>query len=680
MTLRSVILGLLGAGAVCAVTFFNDRVLRQTHFVGNNMPVSVYGSLILFVALVNPWSRRLALTGRELAVILALTLAACCIPGSGLLRSFTSSLVMPHHYIKTEPGWREEGVLEMAPKKMLADVRGDENRALGGFVQGLGKSDRPLPFREVPWSAWWRTLLFWLPVILTLWAALAGLSVVVHRQWSRHEHLSYPIAAFTDALLPERGRALSGLFRERLFWIGALPVLALYLNNYACVWFPDHLVRVPTEFDFTSLADHFPTFVKGGGWRLLKIKVYFVVIGLVFLIPSDVSLAFGVGPFLWAVVSGIFVGYGTNLDAAIGGGAWYIGLKPSTFLLFGANVGVFLALIYTGRRHYRAVLRRSLGLRGTDEAEAGEIWGCRVFLGMMALFVLQLTLAAGVDLPLALLYAAILIVFYVVMSRLIAETGLFYMQPYFFPCVILWGMLGAKAIGLRTLLVMQLLSMVLVIDPRESLMPFMTNSLKLLELRGERPGRAAGLGVLAIVLGLAIALPVTLYIQYDYGSAIRDEWADSAVPRMPFANAVALRRNLAAQGLLSSAERPTGWRRLADPSPNATCMWAMAAGLGLVLLCAAGRLRFPWWPLHPLLFVTWATEPVRRLCAAFLVGWLVKVAVMKYGGARLYGKLKPLMMGLIAGEVLGAVFPSIVGAICFFVTGEQPVAFKVLPG
>jgi hypothetical protein len=91
-------------------------------------------------------------------------------------------------------------------------------------------------------------------------------------------------------------------------------------------------------------------------------------------------------------------------------------------------------------------------------------------------------------------------------------------------------------------------------------------------------------------------------------------------------------------------------------------------------------LRFPWWPLHPLLFVTWATEPMRRFCAAFLVGWLVKVAVMKYGGAGLHGKLKPLMMGLIAGEVLGAVFPSIVGAIYFFVTGDQPVAFRVLPG
>ena len=37
--------------------------------------------------------------------------------------------------------------------------------------------------------------------------------------------------------------------------------------------------------------------------------------------------------------------------------------------------------------------------------------------------------------------------------------------------------------------------------------------------------------------------------------------------------------------------------------------------------------------------------------------------------------VRSVMLGL-----LGAVFPSIVGAICFFVSGEQTVRFRVLPG
>ena len=48
----------LGGAFVCGTSFFNDRILRQTYLVGNNMPVSVYGALIIFLLLFNPLLRR----------------------------------------------------------------------------------------------------------------------------------------------------------------------------------------------------------------------------------------------------------------------------------------------------------------------------------------------------------------------------------------------------------------------------------------------------------------------------------------------------------------------------------------------------------------------------------------------------------------------------------------------
>lgn len=859
MTVRSVLLGLLGAATICGFSFLNDRVLRGTFLVGNNMPVSVYGLLILFVMFANPLLRRMALRGREIAVILALTLAACCIPGAGLLRTFTSSLVLPHHYKRVEPGWkqggpteiserdvrdreglvallqkaalrdsdeadpcrgvwrrlpgelqarlrvaseadarrgdlqasiidalnailadrsfaraeafvglelpggvrglaaksgphrrprhaerdpatltekevsdlnralldalfegyltpRRAGVVERLPEKMLADVSRNEDEVLGGFVQGMGRADRHISLGEVPWYAWTRTLLFWLPVVLALWGALIGLSLVIHRQWSQHEHLPYPVATFTDSLLPPdriddrtgagphhlearpagTGGSTTSLFRNRLFWMSTLGVLVIYLNNYSFLWFHEYLVRIPTSFDLSSLKELFPTFVRGGGAGLLRPTIYFTVVGIAYLIPKDVSLAFGAGPFLWALFVGTLATFGITISGVVEGSSGYIGLKPSTFLLFGANLGVFFFVLYTGRRHYLTVLRWSLGGRPSmgnggstaDEAQASEVWGCRAFLVLMTLFVLQVAFLAGVGLGLAVLYAAVLIVFYVVMSRLISESGLFYIQPYFFPCVVLWGLFGARAIGPRTLLVMQMLTVVLVIDPRESLMPFMVNSLRLIELRqtsAGRPGlgRASAFAVLAIVLGLAIALPVTLYVQYDQGGAIWEGWAERSVPKMPFMNAIAVEQRLAAQGLYEGgAARETGasgtsW--LGRVSPNATCVWLMLAGLAAVLLFSAARLHFNWWPLHPLLFVTWATYPARLICGAFLLGWFIKAVVMKYGGSHVHNRLKPIMIGLIAGEVLGGVIPSIASAIYYFATGLPPKAFHVLP-
>ena len=38
MTVRAVILGLLGAAFICGVTYINDAVMQQTFFIGNSMP------------------------------------------------------------------------------------------------------------------------------------------------------------------------------------------------------------------------------------------------------------------------------------------------------------------------------------------------------------------------------------------------------------------------------------------------------------------------------------------------------------------------------------------------------------------------------------------------------------------------------------------------------------------
>jgi hypothetical protein len=332
MTIRAVLLGLAGAGFVCGASFFNDRILRQTYLVGNNMPVSVYGALILFVILLNPVLKRARLSGRELAVIMALTLASCCLPGSGLLRTFSSSIILPYHFEKLEPSWRQQDVLSLVPDKMLPEVRGNEDEVLGGFVQGMGQGDEHVSPWKVPWHAWVRPVAFWMPMVLTLWFAMIALSVMLHRQWSQHEHLPYPIARFADSLLPEPGQATSAIFRDRLFWIGTGCVLFIHMNNYLYTWFPEYLIQIPVRFSFAPLGRFFPTLTRGGGWSLLSPHIYFTVVGICFFIPTDISLTFGLGPFFWALVVGMFAGYGINLNNVLEGSYWYTGLKPRMFI------------------------------------------------------------------------------------------------------------------------------------------------------------------------------------------------------------------------------------------------------------------------------------------------------------------------------------------------------------
>jgi len=677
LTPRSIFLGLLGAAVVCGTCFFNDWVLRQTYLVGNNMPAALYGTLILVCLVLNPIIRQHALTGKELALIMALTLAGAAVPGGGLVRTLIPSLVMPYHIEKTSPRWREEHIVQDVPPSTLVDVSTDEDRVVNGYVQGLGEADRHIRPSQVPWQAWGPPLCRWLPIAMTLWIGLIGLSVAMHQQWSRHEHLPYPIAMFTDAILPEEGSCVPRLFRERLFWIGTGVVFCIHLNNYAYTWFPELLIQIPTSFDFRPLGQLFPVFVRGGGNALLNPHIYIIIIGIAYFIPSDVAFSFGIGPFLWYLIMGALAVYGINLAAPVDGTS-YFALQPQSFALFGANIGVIAVVLFTGRRFYTAVARRAVGLSTPDQVWDGAVLGFRVFLVASLLLVTELRML-GIQTVFAVPYVLFMVMGFVVLSRVIAETGLIYLKCYFWPCAVLWGLLGAQTLGAHQILLMMLVSTVLFIDPREALMPFMTNSLKVLETRGVKVDRAAGWCVVALVIGLAVAVPVTLYIKYDMGSAAGDSWSTVTVPQVAFDNAIMIRQKLRSQGLSADAELSFA-ERLGAIAPNGTCVLMTVAGLALVLAFSAARLRFTWWPLHPLLFVTWASTPLRLMGVSYLIGWAVKTGIARYGGSHTYNRMKPLMLGLIAGEVLGALFPTLFGAIYYFITNIQPKMFNVIPG
>jgi hypothetical protein len=672
VTRRAVLLGLLAGALICAYSYFNDSVMRQTNFVGSNMPISVYGGLILFVLLINPLLKRWAFSAGELAVALALVLAACCIPGAGLMRTFTQSLMLPYNMERSRPGWRAQGIVEMAPAHMLASP-GEGDQALNGYVRGIG-SGRGLPsLREVPWRAWTGTLAFWIPMVLLLWIGLIGLALAVHRQWSEHEHLRYPLATFANALMPEAGGRWGPVLGDRLFWLGAGAVFLLYLNNYAAVWFPQYLVAVRTTVDLTSLSSLLPTYAAGGGTRMLLPIIYFTVVGFAYLLASDVSLALGVGPFVYPWVVGALAAYGISLTA---GGPY--APNPQCFMSFGAYFGILLTILYTGRHYYGQVLRRAVMVPAGSSVAAEAVWGARVCLVCASLFTVYLV-AAGLDWPLAVLFTGLIFMFYLTIGRVSAETGAIIVDPPWPPGAALWGIFGAQALGSRQVLILLLLVAVLAMDPREALMPFLVNGFKVLDMRRVNVGRPAAWCVAALVIGLAVAIPVTLAFQYDRGVNRANYWSSVQAPEMAFTGTMRVQQRLAAQGTLAAAEATTGWARLLKISPQPSSVIGFGAGLALVLAFVAARLRLPKWPLHPVLFLVWSSFPGKWLAASFLVGWAIKVLVTKYGGASWYQRLKPFMFGLIAGEMLGGLTPMVVGLVYWLVTGQLPKVFNVLP-
>ena len=69
------------------------------------------------------------------------------------------------------------------------------------------------------------------------------------------------------------------------------------------------------------------------------------------------------------------------------------------------------------------------------------------------------------------------------------------------------------------------------------------------------------------------------------------------------------------------------------------------------------------WPFHPVAYALSASWSIHLVWTPMLIAWLLKTAVLRYGGLRLYRQVLPLFYGLILGEcVVGCAWP-IIGVI-----------------
>ncbi|MFB3881249.1 MAG: DUF6785 family protein [Armatimonadota bacterium] len=82
-------------------------------------------------------------------------------------------------------------------------------------------------------------------------------------------------------------------------------------------------------------------------------------------------------------------------------------------------------------------------------------------------------------------------------------------------------------------------------------------------------------------------------------------------------------------------------------------VWCATGALVFVSI-AVMRLRFLWWPFHPLGYILGLSilADEGRGESPFLIAWIAKSLVLRYGGLRLYQRTLPLAIGLIAGDVL----------------------------
>jgi hypothetical protein len=560
-------------------------------------------------------------------------------------------------------------VLDYAPPELLADVSGDRPAVVDAYIRGVRAPGGGWPsVSAVPWAAFGPAIRFWLPFLSLGTIATVCLVFVLHGQWSRRERLRYPVAEFASELLRGAGpQPRRSIFRNRRFWIGFGISFGILVVNGLKAWFP-RSIEIPLTINLTTLGQSWPLLNKlHFPWRLMQPRIFFVAVGFAYFVASDISFAVGISYLSFGVLWLLALNWGLDLHGNyLGGGLW-------NYQIFGSYVGMAVIIAYVGRRFYGTLLRGVVGLRTGDRLAPGVVTAARIGLLAAVGMTLLLILVLRMHWLTAVLFVLLSALLFTLLTRINAETGLIVIQPRWHAISICMGLFGFAALGAREYMVLAVLSTALYIDPRTCLMPMLANGLRLGETQGVRPRRLTGwLGVTALV-AIPLGLAACLYFGYAYGETghfwFADNWAKHPGDL--------LSRELSRAG--QAGIDATGGFRFGAIRPDSRFLWAAGLGLAAVLVFSVLRLRYTWWPIHPILFLIWGTDTVSPLAPGFLLGWLLKVCIQKFGGGVSYRSFKPLFVGLVAGEFVAGLLWSGVGLTYHLTTGLYAPKFTVHP-
>ena len=675
ITARAVVVGLTGAGLLSAVAVLNDNYLRQTLAVGNHLPAIAFVFLLIVAFGWNALAARrwpgAALRTGEMAVVLAMFFAACFPPTSGLFRFFLRQLILPFYYLRDKPDWQTYGVLDYLPGKLFPLGGRMDQDVYMGFVHGMAHGRHTVPLADLPLRAWWPPLLYWAPLIALMSACGIGLSLLVHRQWAHHEQLSYPLATVATAFVRRtEGRRLPDVFRARLFWLGAAFVLGIYVFKYLAAWFPGTVPDIGTQWNIIgALSTKFPVLrqVPVYGWG--SQTLFYSILGITYFLSSEIGLTMGLNNLILTFAAA---------QMYVSTGRVYTGAEMEVFR-GGAYIGCAAILAYTGRHYYAAVFRRALGFGRPAEGERESVLGARLLLAAFAGFV-GVLIAMGLDALVAVCFALLLLLLFLVFTRIICETGIPFMQASWMPGTLLGNIFGAAALGPGPMVMVYFIGTILVQDPRECLMPYVATGMKVADdANVSRSGLVRPIFG-AILVSFAVAFVASSWISYNFGAITADNYSATHVPQAALDNAARSISRLTETGDLEAARAASGVGKLRLIAFDRRLVAGLVLGAGAFVALSLLRFRFSRCPIHPVLLLVWGTYPANTTWWSFLLGWTIKELVVRFGGGRVYQNLKPLFIGLIAGELMAAGLSVAIGLVYYAVTGNvPPITFHVLP-
>ncbi|MBI1337024.1 MAG: hypothetical protein GC164_08690 [Phycisphaera sp.] len=627
--------GALGCLFIWLATPYNNFYLSNSFISDTYFPVAGVIFMLAFVLGVNPLlhliRRQWVFNRRQLALVFVMLLAAAVIPSQGLLRMLPWSIARSNQEINLTEPLANAIERSRVPKSLFPDQV--------GYLAPTPTSDQFLDELDegasIPWGAWLRILPIWGVFLLSCWLLMVGVGLVLFPEWRDKERLPFPLLDVYRSLLPDAraGTILPTVFRERLFWLGAVAVIFLYalvgLNHHTHGRVP----AIPLGWNLSPVFTEVP-------WRYLPgpIKnvehIYFVLVGMAFFMPNRVSFSIWFTTVAYGVYGMVNRAY---FPTGYFGGAVHDHRN-------GAMIAVAVMTLYLSRHHWLRVGRLMLSRVRDDADRLLKMSGWMLLAGMIGMFAWLVW--AGVPYILAVVFVFIAFMVSLLIARIVAETGLPFvritgLEPLYFMAMMPAGWLTGAAIYISGFV-----NMLFPLGSRISAAVLASHAAGVDEKADAKQQLRTGYLMIAIlVVGLVVCGAVHLHMGYTHAQSLD-------VGHQPI-------NTWGSQVLSGTHGSLIRWSQGSWITPSrrlGNLLVGIVIAGGLQVMCMLS----PGWPVHPIGMLLVGHYYSDTAWASIFIGWALKMVLVYYGGAAAYKRAKPLFLGIILGEIISAVIWTLV--------------------
>jgi hypothetical protein len=636
ITWRALLLGTSSAVFVNIASPYTESV-GFSNFSWSYLPegavipfLTIFVFNLIFAKFYHQW----ALTSKELAIIFIMALVSNS-TSLFLIYFFLAAIVSPHYFASPENEWREY-LLPYIPKKLIVQ---NTHHAVDWFYEGMPKG-APLPWRE-----WTVPLAFWLPLFFAILLASYVLIAVFRKQWIEREKLAYPLMQPIIQILDESPHPTSPpsplhrlvergggevRWRQPLFFLGVAIPLFLATS--------DTIHRAIPAFPAMPI-DHLGSLNWGGfsskpGLSSLVLCINFIAIGAGYFVPQDVLFSVW---FLYVFIKVIEVyllsRFGRLYIGSAGMFVW--GDAAIAWQSFGAFVVFVLVMIlWRAKRHLKQIFISAFTGQNRDPEELMTPRAAMLIFAFCLVFIVFWLWYSGLPMLVITIFLPLLLLIYLGLSRVVCQSGIFYVVPPMIaqnPCIYL---LSARRIGAQGMVALGLTYSWH--GDVQTILPALSAEGAKLQPSAACSGRQITAAIiLTIIVGLLVAPWGVILTGYRHGAINWNTWLFQGFGPSTYGQVI------------------SQIQYSADTGFEIARFIYFSTGAFLMLILTILHYRFLWWPIHPVGLAVISSFTMYTVYVGFFIAWAAKSFILRWGGFKAYRSGIPFFIGLLVGHYAG---------------------------